>query len=285
MYFDVHSSGCKWPFVSCSKCSVGRSWHTRMRVLGKLPLRDTARQPPTKDGPGVPKRGWSGAAQLSPETSPQPAPKSRPGTCPTATCLPRGWMAVSGERPSELGEDAGRPGPQHPSRTVTRVTTARPARSPAPRASATRRARGSQGTRGRGSDPAPPRGRTPPPTPLRTNESAHRAVGRDGAMERSANGRRLTPRGASRGGARAMLRGAGRARGVGAGPVGGWGGACSAGLPPAEGGASSGGTPGGRAQPGSHRARRGRPADCGHGLKMREGRDTPAILASFVDAG
>lgn len=56
-------------------------------------------------------------------------------------------------------------------------------------------------------------------------------------------------------------------------------------VPPAEGGASSGGTPGGRAQPGRNRAHRGRPADCGHGLKMREGRDTPAILASFVDAG
>lgn len=48
-----------------------------------------------------------------------------------------------------------------------------------------------------------------------------------------------------------MLRGAGRVRGVGTGPVGGWGGARSAPpprgpqVPPAEGGARSGGTPGG----------------------------------------
>lgn len=48
-----------------------------------------------------------------------------------------------------------------------------------------------------------------------------------------------------------MLRDAGRVRGVGAGPVGGWGGARSAlpprgpQVPPAEGGARAGGTPGG----------------------------------------
>lgn len=48
-----------------------------------------------------------------------------------------------------------------------------------------------------------------------------------------------------------MLRGAGRVRGVGACPVGGWGGARPAWLPrgpqvpPAVGGARSGGTPGG----------------------------------------
>lgn len=58
---------CKRSFVTCSRCSVGKSrGRRRIWVLGKLPLATLPQQPPpTKDGHGVPKCGGTLATQPS----------------------------------------------------------------------------------------------------------------------------------------------------------------------------------------------------------------------------
>jgi hypothetical protein len=106
--------------------------------------------------------------------------------------------------------------PRLPASTVTKETPHARSSLPAPARLGRGGIRPNEGPGGgaSGGVPAPRSGSAPTPPPA--NESAHRAVGRDGAMERLANRTRRSPRGDARKGARAMLRGVGWRHGVGA---------------------------------------------------------------------